>query len=411
MFRTLIAATLAVVGLAACSDTTTTPDGGTVDVIPSNATLAVTAPADDGAVTIDSSHQIPVQFTVGSFTLQDPGTCGDNPDCGHVELLVDGHDCDAPRATYNNLSITNEVTALLDQCPAVKGEHNLTVELHHDDGSVVVGPSGQYLSRTVHVTAGSPPPSLAITSPADGELAFLNTDADQSLDIAFTAKDLTLEPSPGSGICDGNASCGVLILNIDGNDCNDPGAPVPINNFGATAGSIAAKLALCPSPTGAHTVTLTVLDDTGAAPIMVEGQPLSVQVQVTTALLPTLAITSPTEGATVTMGGDANKTVAIDFATQNLVLEAYPGAGPCAGNPVCGVLSLNIDGNDCNAPGGGPQANNYGATGSSIDAYLAYCPVPAGPHTVSLILIDDAGVGPLMVNGQPLSASVNITTQ
>jgi hypothetical protein len=405
--RALLVAPLAVLGLVACSGTTTNPDAG-VTVLPSDATVKITAPAEGAAVTLDSSATVQVASEVSGFTLKEIGTCGEDPDCGHAELLVDGYQCDAPGKNYNNTAIKSPVLAQLSSCPVAKGTHRLTVELHRDDGSVVVGQSGQFVADTVSVESSPPPPSLAIVAPTGGSTLYVGPDL--AVDIAFDAQNVTLTSAPGE--CNGNPACGVLILNVDGDACNDPNIPVPVNNFGATAGSIAAQLGYCASAPGSHTATLMVLDEGGQNPLMVDGQPLMAQVQFNVLLAPTLTITSPTEGETVTLGGDAQNTVPIAFTTTNLTLTANPGM--CGGDPSCGVLIVTIDGFDdgcINTDLGGPPFNNYGATSTSIDSFFSYCGSPTGPHAVTLTVLDNAGQNPLLVNGVPLAATVNITTQ
>lgn len=410
VLRTSLVVPLAVLGLLACSGTTTTdPDAGSnLTPPPSNATVAITSPADGDQVTIDSTLTIPVEVEVTGFTLKEPGACGDEADCGHVELLVDGYECDAPDANYNAASASTSLLAQLSTCATSAGPHHLSVELHRDDGSVVVGPSGKYVSDAISVEASPPPPSLAITSPAAGSVVWLSGAAEPTVNVEFDAQNLTLVPSPGS--CFGDPACGVLIVNVDGDACNDPDAPVPINNFGATTSPIGAKLALCPSVTGEHTVTLTVLDDSGAAPLMVEGAPLTAEVTFTALIAPTLTINSPAEGATVAMGGDGELEVPIDFTLTDLTLQPTPGN--CGGDPACGEIAVNIDGNDCDNPNfGGAPFNNAGATSSPINALFAYCGVPAGNHTVTLTVLDDTGMAPYFVDGVPLTAEINITTE
>lgn len=411
MFRTLIAITLAIVGLAACSDTTTAnPDGGAINTNVSNATLTITAPLENGRVPIDSNHEIAIAFEVANFTLKPAGSCGGDLACGYAVLRVDGYTCNVPGQDYNNITSTNQVMAKLDLCQDVQGDHNFTIELRHDDGSVLRGAQGKAISQTVHMTAVPPPPELTITSPAQGDTVFVGLDPDQSVNIEFTMSLLTLESSPGG--CGANPNCGILAVNIDGDDCNDPSAPAPVNNFGVLGSPIAAKFALCPTPLGPHTVTLTVFNDAGNAPLMVNGQPFTREVQVTAAALSgPIGITSPANGATLYLGTDADQSVPIGFVLQGITLEAFPGSGTCGSDPNCGVLAVNIDGDDCDDPDAGAPANNFGALTSPINALFAKCATPTGAHTVTLTVINDSASGPVMVGGDPVTAEINVTTQ
>lgn len=411
MSRTLIAATLAIVGLAACSDTTTTPDGGSVNTNVSKATLSITSPLPNQALAINSAHEITVQFKVNDFALKPVGTCAGDLACGHAVLRVDGYTCNVRGQDFNAISGTDQLTARLDLCSSVEGEHNFTVELQHDDGSALVDASGRVISQTVHMMAVPPSPTLAITSPSAGDTVFLAADADKSVEIVFASEWLTLESGPGG--CGPNANCGIMAVNIDGDACDDPDAPAPVNNFGVLGSPITAKFALCANPQGPHTVTLTVFNDAGNAPLMVDGQPFTREIQINTAILNgAIGITSPASGATVALGTDANQSVPIGFFLQGIALEPYPGEGSCTGNPQCGVMTVNIDGDACNDPDAPGPVNNLGAVTTPITAFFAKCATPTGAHTVTLTVINDTASGPVMdLDGNPVTAQINVTTE
>ena len=103
-------------------------------------TVTITSPMNADPVSIASSTDVPVMFSVANFTLKAPGSCGAvNPSCGHVHVLVDVTACNAPGLPYNNDfpttgSATSPATATahLGTCATPAGMHTITIELHND---------------------------------------------------------------------------------------------------------------------------------------------------------------------------------------------------------------------------------------------------------------------------------------
>jgi hypothetical protein len=175
-----LGATVLAAALAGCGSS-----GGT-GAVDGGSSIAIVAPADGAAVSIATSSDVPVTFTVAGFTLAAPGSCGHVDDgCGHVHVLVDDDVCNAPGQNFNNAfppagTATSPATAIavLARCPTVAGSHTIRLELHRDDHSAVTGGA----SAVVTVTAG--PTASDAGSAADGPTPPHADDGGTSADAA-----------------------------------------------------------------------------------------------------------------------------------------------------------------------------------------------------------------------------------
>jgi hypothetical protein len=162
---------------------------GTVD---GGASIAIVAPADGTTVSIATSNNVPVMFTVAGFILAAPGLCGHVDDgCGHVHVLVDDDACNAPGQSFNNAfppdgTSTSPATAiaLLANCPTVAGSHTIRLELHRDDHSAVTGNPSASVTITAGATAGDGGTDSDGGSPSD---AAVGADAASDADAAAPA--------------------------------------------------------------------------------------------------------------------------------------------------------------------------------------------------------------------------------
>lgn len=224
-------------------------------------------------------------------------------------------------------------------------------------------------------------PTIAITTPANNASVTLATDADLSLAISFTTTNFVLR-SAGSSGC--GVGCGHVNLLIDGAACN---VAAQSQNTQGAASPLNARFALCAAAEGNHTVTLALHNNDNTPLTDAKGVTIATSINVTTTRgnsgVPSLAITSPADGATVTLGIDVNKSVPIAFATENFTLAAAGTSGCGSG---CGHVNLTIDGTACNA-----QGSTYNASGSSspINALFGLCPTPIGTHTLVMTLRND----------------------
>lgn len=108
-----------------------------------------------------------VNFSVSNFSLKQPGQCGTSTGCGQAYLNIDGNACNQSNQTYNaitptaGITSTSELFANFSLCPSgsLGGNHQLTVSLHLDDGSQVVGTGNAPAQATVSVvvTGGTVP--------------------------------------------------------------------------------------------------------------------------------------------------------------------------------------------------------------------------------------------------------------
>ena len=125
-----------------------TPDSSTPLATP---TITIESPANNATVALSATKQITITFST-NYTLKPPGKCAGQPDCGHVWVLVDGTACDIAGKSYNTQALASPTSADLSKCATPTGKHVLTVELRHDDGTKVVGPSGSAILAQARIT-------------------------------------------------------------------------------------------------------------------------------------------------------------------------------------------------------------------------------------------------------------------
>jgi len=123
---------------------------------------------------------------------------------------------------------------------------------------------------------------------------------------------------------------------------------------------------------------------------------------------PTITITSPITGATVTTAADADRSVQIAFDATGLTLKP---PGTClASDDSCGhlvVLVTGEDGADCN---GADTGFNSVAWASPARANLADCPAALGAHTVTLRVAQDDRE-PWLRDDAPIEDSVDVMAE
>lgn len=108
--------------------------------------------------------------------------------------------------------------------------------------------------------------------------------------------------------------------------------------------------------------------------------------------IPTVTITSPTEGEIFTL-----TKIPVKFQVTNFDLKP-PGTGASCKPGVCGHVHINIDGNDCNVNATTAPYNTAGNT-SPLEMDLSLCKAGAqGTHSVVASLHNDDH-SPVKVNG------------
>ena len=242
-------------------------------------------------------------------------------------------------------------------------------------------------------------PTISIVSPANNASATLGTDAQLSLSVMFATTNFLLMPINSNGC---GVGCGHVDLLIDGSACNT--SPMGFNNEGA-ASPIDAHFASCAAPAGNHMLTVELHNNDGTPLRDSSNKPVAATIALKTLTgnsgAPSIAITSPTPGQTVTLGMDVNKSLPIAFTTQNFTLAASGTPGCASG---CGHVNLLIDGAACNAMG-----KAYNATGSAspLGALFGLCASAGGMHTVTLELHNNDDT---VLSGAS-AAMVNVTAQ
>ena len=121
-----------------------------------------------------------------------------------------------------------------------------------------------------------------------------------------------------------------------------------------------------------------------------------------------LEIVWPTEAMIVPLGADADRVIGV-VVQSNFTLRP---AGQCGAEPRCGHIHMKIDpdGNTCNIPGRPYNSMNSDFGGDLISARFGHCPTATGQHVIGVLLADD-NHRPILVNGQPVTALVRVTTR
>jgi hypothetical protein len=138
----LVAAALCT--LSACGDSNPLPG-----ITPS---IDISSPANNSTVNLPLNKQVSVNFTT-NYTLKSPGTCQGQANCGSIYLLIDSTNCNLPTLPYNSLVVSSPAEADFSKCAMPTGQHTITLELHHDDGSVVLDLINNPVTAKITVTA------------------------------------------------------------------------------------------------------------------------------------------------------------------------------------------------------------------------------------------------------------------
>lgn len=123
---------------------------------------------------------------------------------------------------------------------------------------------------------------------------------------------------------------------------------------------------------------------------------------------PTLDIVWPQPGSTIELGGDPEQAIGIVVESNFALLPA----GQCGDNAQCGHIHMKIDpdGDSCNIPGRAYNSMNSDFGGDLVKARFGHCPSPEGEHVIGVLLADDHHQ-PILIDGQPITALVTVTTR
>lgn len=122
---------------------------GLPGIVPS---VSISSPSNNAAVNLSASKQVSINFE-SNYVLKAPGTCAGLDNCGHIYLLVDNTSCNQASLPYNALVVASPAQAEFGRCATPTGQHTVTLELHHDDGSVVKNLVNNPVLSQVTVTA------------------------------------------------------------------------------------------------------------------------------------------------------------------------------------------------------------------------------------------------------------------
>jgi hypothetical protein len=123
---------------------------------------------------------------------------------------------------------------------------------------------------------------------------------------------------------------------------------------------------------------------------------------------PTLEIVWPKADSVIELGNDTEKAIGVVVKVNYALLPA----GKCGDNHECGHVHMKIDpdGDTCNIPGKPYNSMNSDVGGDLIKARFGHCPDAAGKHVIGVLLADDHHQ-PILVDGQPVTAVVTVTTK
>lgn len=123
---------------------------------------------------------------------------------------------------------------------------------------------------------------------------------------------------------------------------------------------------------------------------------------------PALHIVWPPEGAGIPLGQDALRTIGVVVRSNFKLMPA----GQCGDDRRCGHIHMKIDpqGDTCNLPGKPYNSMNSDFGGPLVQANFGACATPTGDHVIGVLLADDHHK-PVLVNGKPVTALVNVNTR
>ena len=122
-------------------------------------------------------------------------------------------------------------------------------------------------------------PTLEIVWPKAGSVIELGDDPEKSIGVVVRSN-FTLF---AAGKCGDDRQCGHVHMKIDpsGDMCNIPGKPYNSMNSDVGGDLIKARFGHCPNPAGKHVIGVLLADD-HHRPSLVDGNPVTAQVTVTT---------------------------------------------------------------------------------------------------------------------------------
>jgi hypothetical protein len=123
------------------------------------AQVMITGIQPGATINLMADNTYGVDFSVSNFSLKQVGQCGTSTSCGQAYLNIDGDACNQANQPYNAITptaagtSTSKIFADFSLCPASSrgGNHQLTVSLHLDDGSQIIGNGNAPVQASVSV--------------------------------------------------------------------------------------------------------------------------------------------------------------------------------------------------------------------------------------------------------------------
>jgi hypothetical protein len=137
-----------------------------------------------------------------------------------------------------------------------------------------------FLQAPAALAGAGSTPGIRIIAPADHSAVALADNPQKALDLAFETDGFEVR---SHGQCEGVPNCGHVHVQIDpeNTSCNYQGKPGNNTNAATGGNHITAIFALCPTPTGPHTITVSLANDDHSR-VLVNGKPVISTIHVIT---------------------------------------------------------------------------------------------------------------------------------
>jgi hypothetical protein len=97
------------------------------------------------------TKQVAIDFNT-NYTLMAPGTCAGAANCGYINILIDSTSCNLPSMAYNTQAVSSPTSADFSKCTMPTGQHTITLDLNHDDGTPVLSVLNNPITAMVTIT-------------------------------------------------------------------------------------------------------------------------------------------------------------------------------------------------------------------------------------------------------------------
>ncbi len=350
--------------------------------LPKTPVITIVSPPDNANVT---GPNVTISVQVANFQLVANYGGTNVPGQGHIHYFMDVQAPTTPGvpAVPTTGRWINTIATSYTWTNVTPGRHNFSVELVNNDHTPLVPPVVMEINLTV--TSAAVAPSLIITSPAEGA-----TITGTSVTIDVNVQNFQLVANYGGANVAGQ---GHIHYFMDVKAPTTPGVPA-IPTTGQWINTINTSYTWTGVTPGLHNFSAELVnnDHTPLIPPVV----MEINVTVGSAAAPSLVITSPTEGATIT-----GTSVTVDVVVQNFQLVANYGGTNVAGQ---GHIHYFMDVKAPTTPGV-PAIPTTGQWINTINTSYTWTNVAPGHHNFSAELVNNDHT-PLV---PPVVYEVNVT--